>query len=169
MKIFVGCSSRNEIDKKYLDLAIDVGKKLLSHELVIGGTRVGMMGNVASVFDDEKITHIILKDYVEEGFRPTNQVLICETSFERMKCIYDMADAFLFLPGGTGTLGEIITFLEENRMKQEKKKLIILNYEHFFDDIVSFIQKIKKEQFSNEEILEGLIFIDKMEELERKI
>ncbi|MCI8575071.1 MAG: hypothetical protein HFI09_01225 [Bacilli bacterium] len=165
MKIFIGCSSRNEIDSDYFELARRVGRSLLQHELIIGGTRNGMMGEVARVFDDEKVTQIILKAYVSDEMC-NDHVMICDTSFLRMNLIWSQADCFLFLPGGTGTLGEIITFLEENRAKEEKKRIIILNYNHYYDDLLRFIEKAKTELFSNEEILEGLLVIEDENELE---
>lgn len=166
MKIFVGCSSRDELEEKYYNLAMKVSEKLSNHELVIGGTSVGMMQCVASKFPSEKITQIILKDYLEEGMSFTNEVLIPETSFERMNLIWDRAEAFLFLPGGTGTLGEMISFLEENRMREQKKKLYLFNFNHFYDEFLSFIEKLKKEHFSNDDLLDGLYIIRDMNELE---
>ena len=83
-----------------------------------------------------------------------------------MKQIWDQSDFFLFLPGGTGTLGEIITFLEENRAKKQKKKIIVFNYDHYYDDVFAFIEKAKQNCFINEEILEGIIFITSLKDLE---
>lgn len=131
-----------------------------------GGTCVGMMGAVARAFPSLSISQIILKDYLDEGVEKTKQMMICDTSFERMNLIWEQSDAFLFLPGGTGTLGEMIAFLEENRMKEEKKKIIIFNYHHYYDSLLSFIEKAKKEKFSNEEILKGFILVENITELE---
>lgn len=169
MNIFIGCSSRNEIAKEYLDLAQKVGKELSHHHLIIGGTMNGMMGSVCKDVEDEHITQIVLKDYVDEEDQEKGNFIICDTSFERMKLIWDASDIFLFLPGGTGTLGEIITFLEENRPKKEKKKILVYNYQNFYQDILCYMEKIKKLQFSNQDILEGLCFIDNIEELKERI
>ncbi|MCI8467446.1 MAG: hypothetical protein HFI08_04580 [Bacilli bacterium] len=166
MKVFVGCSSRDEIAEEYLQLASFVGKLLQNNELVIGGTCVGMMGRVAKEVNKTQLTQIVLADYVIEGAQKTEHFYVCETSFERMKQIWDQSDLFLFLPGGTGTLGEIITFLEENRAKKQKKKIIVFNYEHYYDDVFAFIEKAKQNCFSNEEILEGITFITSLKDLE---
>ena len=87
MNIFIGCSSRNEIAKEYLDLAQKVGKELSHHHLIIGGTMNGMMGSVCKDVEDEHITQIVLKDYVEEEDQEKGNFIICDTSFERMKLI----------------------------------------------------------------------------------
>lgn len=160
MNIFVGCSSRDEISKDYLDLATQVGDCLNGAHFIIGGTFRGMMGSVVKNIPRGDITQIILKDYADTGVLSSKQYQICETSFERMERIWNETDVFLILPGGTGTLGEIITFLEENRMKSEKKKIIVFNYRGFYDQIVAFIQDAKEQHFCNDDILEGLIFID---------
>jgi hypothetical protein len=165
MNVFVGCSSRNEIAQEYFELARRVGEKLLKHHLIIGGTRNGLMGEVASVFPLKKVTQIVLKAYVLED-KEDEHLKICETSFERMKFIWNQADCFLFLPGGTGTLGEIVSFLEENRAREVKKKIIVFNYHHFYDDLLRFIEKAKTEHFCNDEILEGIVFIEEEQELD---
>ena len=167
MKVFVGCSSRDEIDSTYFALAKSVGRCLTDYELVLGGTCVGMMGAIAHTFPNHALSQIILKDYLDEGVEKTKQLMICDTSFERMNLIWEHSDVFLFLPGGIGTLGEMITFLEENRMKQEKKKIIIFNYHHYYDSIFSFFEKVKNDKFSSEEILEGIIWIENIKELEK--
>ncbi len=165
MKVFVGCSSRDNIDSKYFDLAREVGKRLQGCELVIGGTIVGMMGVVANTFSKDAITQIILKDYLEEGSK-LNKGYVCDTSFERMKLIWEECDVILFLPGGTGTLGEIFTFLEENRSKTSRKKIVLLNYDHYYDMLISFIESMKEKEFSSNEILDGLVIIQNEKELE---
>lgn len=163
LRIFIGCSSRDDIDEKYFSLAGEVFKKLSSHHIIIGGTLVGMMGKVGDSAKD--FSQIILKDYVEDEDLKSLKADVCETSFERLKLIWEQADLFVFLPGGTGTLGEIITFLEENRCKSQKKKIIVLNYQGFYDEIVSFVKKASLLKFCNASILEGLIIVSSVDEL----
>ncbi len=165
MNIFVGCSSREEIAKDYLDLATEVGDRLKGVHFIIGGSLHGMMGSVVKHIPKPDITQIILKDYVNEGESYSSSYQICETSFERMEHIWNATDIFLILPGGTGTLGEIITFLEENRMKKEKKKIIVFNYQGFYDDIIAFVEKTKEKKFCNDDILAGLSFANCLDEV----
>lgn len=165
MNIFVGCSSRDEIDAVFLNLATEVGDLLKGSHFIIGGSFRGMMGSVVKNISKADITQIILKDYVEDGAYSSLQYQICNTSFERMERIWDATDVFLILPGGTGTLGEIITFLEENRMKEKKKKIIVVNYNGFYDLLIEFVNHIKKEKFCNDDILNGLVFVSSISDI----
>lgn len=168
MKIFIGCSSKEEIPETFLNLAEELGEFLKKEQIIIGGTKVGMMGRVVRNIPLENVTQIILKDYLEEGVLPTKSMRICDTSFERMEQIWKSADVFLFLPGGTGTLGEMISFLEENRMSWKKKKIYILNHQNYYDDIIKFIEKAKKLRFSNDEILSEFLFVNNIDELKKR-
>lgn len=169
LNLFVGCSSREEISEDYKKIAEQIGNCFKGNHFIIGGTFVGMMGRVVKNISGDDITQIILKDYVEAGSTSSDNFIICDTSFERMNLIWNHTDVFLFLPGGTGTLGEIITFLEENRTKVEKKKIIVFNYQGYYDDIVAFVQKAKEQQFCNDDILAGLSFASNLDEVEKLV
>lgn len=165
MKVFVGCSSRNEIPTEFLNLALQVGELLKEEEVIIGGTKIGMMGNVVNNIPLKQVKQIILKDYVKEGMTFQNSYQICNSSFERLNEIWKQADVLLILPGGTGTLGEIFFFLEENRMNLEKKHLILFNDQDYYDEIITFIEKLKQLNFVNEAILDGLNLVFSLKEL----
>jgi len=170
MKIFVGCSSQDEIPEVYLNLAQNVGKILQNFSVVIGGTCEGMMGRVAKEIPIEQLTQIVLKDYwQEEESSNSSHYLLCDTSFERMNQIWNTADCFLILPGGTGTLGELLSFLEENRTKEKKKKILVMNEQNYFGDVLTFIEKAKSLKFSNETVLDGLLVFDHFSELKQYI
>ncbi len=169
MHLFVGCSSREEIDSKYLKLASQVGILVSSYQVGIGGTEEGMMGKVAQEIPKDSFYQMVLKDYLDGTEEESDHFIICDTSFERMKKIWEFADVFLFLPGGTGTLAEILLFLEENRMKKKKKPILIFDYEDYYYDFKHFIKKAKENRFSNEDILEGIVFVSGFEELEKRL
>lgn len=169
MNIFVGCSSRNDIPESFSKLAQDVGKLLKDYQVIIGGTKEGMMGKVASEVSSDHLFQIVLKDYVEKEQENTEYFRICNTSFERLESIWKLSDVILVLPGGTGTLGEMLTFLEENRMKQEKKPILVFNNQHFYDDVITFVEKGKKLGFCNDDILDGLTFVESLDELKNKL
>lgn len=169
MQIFIGCSSRNEIPKYYLELAKKVGNLLKEEHLIIGGSTNGMMGKVIEDVPSTNITQIILKDYLSKETINSNQTIICETSFERVKNIWERADILVLLPGGIGTLSEIMNFLEENRTKEKKKKIIILNVQNYYNDIIDFIKAAQELQFCDSNILEGLTLVTNLQELKEQI
>ncbi len=166
MKIFIGCSSSDEIDPTYFPSANIIGETLKEHHLIIGGTKVGLIGNV--IQNTENYTQIIVKDYLEDP-KKDDHIIICDTSFERMQTIWNESDLFLFLEGGLGTLAEIISFIEENRTHEKKKKIIILNSNNYYDNIVKFIQEGITKKFISKEILENVIVITDSNHFEKYI
>lgn len=167
MKVFVGCSSRDEIAKEYFTLAEEVGRCLQNHDVIIGGTEEGMMGSVVKNLDHFK--RIVLKDYLNEDTVIHDLDIVCDTSFERLQLIWENTDLFFFLPGGTGTLGEMLSFLEENRTKKQKKKIILFNYHHYYDNVVAFVKQAEELKFCNQDILEGIRFIESIQDFKKEI
>lgn len=167
LHIFIGCSSKQEIAKEYHDVAKKVGTLLKDHDIIIGGTEEGMMGDTVS--HHKRFKRIILKDYLKNNDFISPSDIICNTSFERLQKIWEHTDLFLFLPGGIGTLSEIVTFLEENRTKPQKKKIILLNTNDYYQEFIAFIEKTKRLKFNNHDVLKELLIIQTIEELQRII
>ncbi len=162
MRYFIGCSSKDEVDQKYHHLAKEVGKILQNEKIVVGGSYSGLMGCVAKENACE-VTQVILDVYVSKD-EVLDHGIICHSSFERLANIWNLSDVFLFLPGGTGTLAEILSFLEENRT-QNTKKILILNEDGFYDEVIQFFRKCQEEKFSPKEIFDHLIIFSHVEEL----
>jgi len=143
MKVFIGCSSNVTIDEKYTKLAYDIASAIAKkdHSLVYGGASYSMMGECYKAFADNNkdIIAIMPEKYKEDlvNLKLSNNFVV-KTSLERMAQIYEEADAFLIIPGGLGTLGELLNILEENRTNVWKK-IIIYNFEGFFDFIINWL------------------------------
>lgn len=163
MRIFVGCSSKEEIDEKYKVVATRMSHLLCSYDIVIGGTFMGLMKLVSRSISKEQITQVCLKDYLKNEEDLTN-FIVCDTSFERLQKIWELSDCFLLLPGGTGTLSEFFSFFEENRTKSKKKKIYLLNYDGFYDEILFFLQSLEKEKFCDESFMEDVFVVKTPEE-----
>ena len=80
MRIFVGCSSKEEIDEKYKVVATRMSHLLCSYDIVIGGTFMGLMKLVSRSISKEQITQVCLKDYLKNEEDLTN-FIVCDTSF----------------------------------------------------------------------------------------
>ena len=92
-----------------------------------------------------------------------------DDTFIRTKLIYDSADILLFLPGGTGTISEFFSMLEENRTTETPKKIILFNYDNFFDKLLDLIAFISKEKFNNQNNYDYFKVITKIEELYKEM
>ena len=76
---------------------------------------------------------------------------------------------FLFLPGGTGSLGELFGLMEEIKTNKNQKKIIIYNYEGFYNELFDYIDLLSKRGFAYEKELNKLIIVKNINELERVI
>ncbi len=160
MYTFIGCSSK-EVHETYHDLAQRVGRLLQHEPIIIGGTFEGLMGVVAK--NHPNVIQIILEDYLPQE-SVSNRQIVCHSSFERLQQIWNHADQFLFLPGGTGSLTELLAFLEENRTN-EPKRIILFNDRGYYDDILAFFEKCQKEKFASSEVFSHLVAVSCYEEL----
>ena len=173
MKIFIGCSSSNKIDKRYNKLAYEVASSIASknHDLVYGGASYSMMGECYKAFSEQNrnIIAIMAEKYKEDLVNLTlsNNFLV-KTSLERIERIYNESDAFVILPGGIGTIEELFSILEENRTNTWKK-IIIYNYEGFYDFIIKWLNLNVNSGFIYEEDIEKIKIVDSIEELTEEL
>lgn len=170
MRVFIGCSSYNSINIKYKELAQNVSELLARRgdKLVFGGTDAGMMNKcfqtfryygckVKAVSDVKYIDDLKEMDYDRETVTPT--------TFERCKELYLSSELIVILPGGLGTLSEIFGMIEEKRTREDKKDIIIFNYEGYYDNILNQIKKEQDEGFIGDDLSKLIIIINSLDEL----
>ena len=168
MNIFVGCSSKNDLEKSYYETTMEIST-LLKNDLVILGGTDGLMGIIDQNIDSLHKLRIILKDYIPENYN-FNEVrtISCNTSMERLQEVWKNTNVFLFLPGGVGTLSEILGFMEENRIHQEKK-IFIFNENGYYDMFQQFLIQANELHFNDELVMKEVYFIQNLDELEERL
>ena len=170
INIFIGCSSRVEIDKKYIDDADFISKELADYgyDLIIGGiSNEGMFGKILNNFSEtkKKINVYTLKLYNEDVNLYNVGCKYVKSTFERTENIYKDAFKILILPGGTGSLAELFGMLEDNRTIECTKEIIIYNQDGYYDDLIRFIKKLIDEKFNDYSILNYIKIFNKKEDL----
>ena len=170
MKLFIGCSSRPEIDKKYIEDADFISKKLAScgYDLIIGGiSNEGMFGKILNNFNaaHRNIKIYTLKLYNEDMSLFNVDCTYVENTFEREARIYNEASKVLILPGGTGSLAELFSMLEDNRTIKCTKEIIIYNQDGYYYDLIKFITKLIREKFNDYSILNYIKIFNEKEDL----
>ena len=169
MKICVTSSSSVQ-DKKYMSLASSYTQCLmnLNIELICGGLSSSMMKEVYETFINHKkqVKCYTLSCYNEEKICENTNLL--DTTFDRTKKLYEEADLICVLPGGTGSLAEIFSFLEEART-QDAKPIILVNENSFFDLIIEHMHKLIEEGFNKENIMEYITVVNTKEEFKKKV
>ncbi len=148
--IAVFCSSRRGIDSDYLRLAEEVGDLIGSrgHSLIYGGSNLSMMGRVAAGVKryGQEIVEIIPEKW--EKMTNGGKVMKAKDLHDRKRKIFELSDGFLTLPGGIGTTSELVDILDDISCEfVERKPVVILNYQNFFDPLLNYFDSLKKGDF----------------------
>lgn len=154
MNVFIGCSSKENLDKIYIDSAIQLANylSLNNYKLICGGF-AGMMKTIQEVFQENKqeITIIGVKGYHDDEIRHIKNAYLCDNIKERKNTIIKKADAILCLPGGVGTLDELFTAIESKRAKEHNIPIIIVNINNYYTNLIKQLNTIYQEGFGSEE------------------
>lgn len=154
--ICVFCASSANIDSRYLEAARDLGC-LLAREgwrCVNGGGAVGLMGALTDGVLDAggKVTGVIPKFMVDNGwcYDRLDDVIITADMHQRKQMMSEMADAVIALPGGVGTLEELLETLTWRQLGLVKVPVIILNTMGYFDPLLAMLGHAIDEGFMKE-------------------
>jgi cytokinin riboside 5'-monophosphate phosphoribohydrolase len=149
-KICVFCSSCDEASENYKKSAEELGRLIgeRGHDLVYGGSNLGLMGITARAAQKAGGKAIgvlpeIFRDYANQG---EDELHMAEDMRHRKAIMEIKSDAFIALPGGFGTLCESIDIIEARLLDITKKPFVIVNTDNFYEDLLKFFDKIYKEK-----------------------
>ena len=169
MNIFIGCSSKEEISKEYLEHTQNILTKIAPHNnLVFGVYHLGIMGLAYNEFKKQKRKVIgITNDTYQEEYKiiPCDEEYVVSSTLDRTKNIIEKSDIFLFLPGGLGTYAELFHIYEELRTYNIDKKIIIYNYNNYYSNFINIINNLIEEKFMDKTLLKYITIIDNEQEL----
>lgn len=149
----VYCASSDRIDPKYTAVAEQVGREIARQgwALVYGGGRTGSMGAVArgAKVGGGKVIGVIpeFMKVRELEFTEADELVSVLTMRERKMMMETRADAFLALPGGWGTLEEILEILTLAHLEVLHKPVVLLNQDGYWDDLLRLFERIVAERF----------------------
>lgn len=155
-RVSVFCASSNKIAKIYFDAARKLGLVLAEHGIAAnyGGGAMGLMGMLANTMMEAggSIRGIIPQFMVEQGWNHpfVKDMLIVTDMHERKKKLTENIDAFIALPGGIGTLEELLEIMTHKQLGQVLLPIIIINANHFFDPFLEMLGKMVEENFMRE-------------------
>ncbi len=155
-RICVFCGSNSGSDSVYVDAARQLGR-LFARDgigLVYGGGSVGLMGEVADavLHSGGEVTGVIPHALWarEVGHRGLTDLRIVETMHERKAMMADLADAFIALPGGLGTLEEIFEIWTWAQLGLHAKPMGFLDVNGFYAPLIQFLDRAVRERFLKE-------------------
>jgi len=158
--ICVFCGSRHGVDPVYRDLAVRVGHGLAARGvgLVYGGGGLGLMGVVSdSVLEAGGHVTGIIPNFLRHAERQHDQLsrlIVTSDMFERKQTMFDLSDGFLALPGGIGTLDEMLEVLTWRQLGQVNKPLVLLDEDGFWAPFIAALEHAVERGFAGENIRE---------------
>ena len=147
--VCVYCGSNPGTDPAFANAAKAFGKILAksSVRLVYGGGSVGLMGAVAgSVIDHGGEVTGIIPEFLTARERPrrlAQELIVTRDMHERKRLMFERADAFVALPGGLGTLEELVEQLTWAQLGRHKKPILIANLKSFWDPLLALIAHMR--------------------------
>jgi uncharacterized protein (TIGR00730 family) len=154
MNICVYCSSSNLVDGRYMETARDLGRELALRgwPLVYGGGSVGLMGRLAESVHagGGRVVGVIPQGLLdrEVGYLRADELLVTTTLRERKQAMDDRADAFVALPGGFGTLEELIENVTLRQLGYHDKPIIIVNVDGFYEPLLAQFERCFEQSFT---------------------
>jgi uncharacterized protein (TIGR00730 family) len=152
-RICVFAGSNAGADAQYRLAARDLGLALVRRQagLVYGGARVGLMGALADAVlgAGGHVTGVIPESLVarEVAHQGLSELLMVASMHERKAAMNSLADGFIALPGGWGTLEEFFEVLTWAQLGLHRKPCGLLNVNGFFDRLLSFLDHAVNERF----------------------
>lgn len=152
-RLCVFCGSSSGSREAYRAAARDLGRAMAARglSLVYGGGSRGLMGDVADgvLESGGEVIGIITRRLVDKevAHGHIRDLRIVETMHERKKMMADMADAFIALPGGYGTLDELFEIIAWAQLGLHASPIGLLNTEGFYDRLLEFLEHARGEGF----------------------
>ncbi len=156
-RVTVYCASSDKIDPKYFESTIAIAKILTEAKIgvVFGGGDKGLMGQLATtvVENGGKVTGIMphFMREVEWQHKQVEDFIFVEDMSERKKQLLVDVDALIALPGGCGTLEELLEAITLKRLGKFIKPIIIFNQDGYYDPLVQMLERCIKEKFMRPE------------------
>lgn len=150
----VYCASSDRLDPKYTASATALGREMAKRGwgLVYGGGKAGLMGAVAKAVKSlgGRVVGVIpeFMKKKELAYDEADEMHSVVTMRERKLLMETKADAFVALPGGWGTLEEIMEILTLRQLDVLRKPVVIFNQDGFYDELLKFFDRMIAEKFN---------------------
>jgi uncharacterized protein (TIGR00730 family) len=173
--ICVYCGSGTGTDPAYAKAASAFGRILAEQgiRLVYGGGSVGLMGILAeSVLDHGGTVTGVIPEFLvdrEHMLERIQERVITRDMHERKQVMFERADAFVALPGGIGTLEELVEQLTWAQLGRHKKPILIANIESFWEPLCALLDHMERLQFIRKNLAINLLVADRVEEILPKL
>ncbi|MDL2290029.1 TIGR00730 family Rossman fold protein [Paludibacteraceae bacterium OttesenSCG-928-F17] len=169
--ICVYCGSSTQVSPAYLRAAFQLGEILAKNNLrlIYGGGSLGLMGEIAKgvLSAGGEVTGVIPRFMYEENwyYPELKDLNIVESMHERKLKMAELADAFIALPGGCGTMEELLEIITWKQLGLTIKPIVIANLNNYYSPLIELFNRSVEEQFMREKHLEMWSVVDCIEDI----
>ena len=169
--ICVYCASGPGNNPAFVQAASRFGRILAENDirLVYGGGAVGLMGALAeSVLDHGGLVTGVIPDFLvnrEHMLARVQERIITPDMHERKRVMFERADAFVALPGGVGTLEEVVEQMTWAQLGRHKKPILLANIQRFWDPLCALLDHMEELQFIRPGLTVNYLQTERVEEI----
>jgi len=173
--ICVYCASGPGTSPAFVAAAKAFGRILAENKirLVYGGGSIGLMGALAaSVLDNGGFVTGVIPDFLvnrEHMMERAQERVVTRDMHERKRIMFERADAFVALPGGVGTLEELVEQITWAQLGRHKKPILIANVERFWDPLCVLLDHMREVEFIRAGLTVNLLVADRVEDILPKL
>ena len=146
-------ASSSQIDIQYMKIADELGKLLAQNGIncITGGGSEGMMGAVAkgALESGGCVIGIIPQFMIDEGWGNSalSEIIVTKSMHERKQLMAEKSDACIALPGGIGTMEELMEIITWRQLSLYNKPVVIFNINGYYDPLLFMLKKAVREKF----------------------
>ena len=169
--VCVYCGSGPGTNPRFMESAKALGKALAEGgiRLVYGGGSVGMMGAVAtSVLDHGGMVTGILPGFLtakENALKRVQEMIVTPDMHERKRLMFEHSDAFVALPGGIGTLEELVEQLTWQQLGRHSKPVLLANIDGFWEPLLALLAHMRATQFIRPTLSIDILKAERVEDI----
>lgn len=173
--VCVYCGSGPGSNPRFLEAATAFGKELAEHGvgLVYGGGAIGLMGAVANAVLDHggTVTGIIpgFLSAKEIALDRVSELIVTEDMHERKRLMFERSDAFVALPGGIGTLEELVEQMTWQQLGRHTKPILIADIDGFWQPLLELLAHMRTTAFIRPNLAVEILKADKVEDILPKL
>jgi uncharacterized protein (TIGR00730 family) len=169
--VCVYCGSGPGTNPRFVEAAIALGRALAENgiRLVYGGGSIGLMGAIAtSVLDHGGTVTGIIPDFLtsrENALTRVQEMIVTPDMHERKRLMFERSDAFVALPGGIGTLEELVEQLTWQQLGRHSKPILIANIDGFWEPLLALLIHMRATQFIRPSLAIDILKAERIEDI----
>jgi uncharacterized protein (TIGR00730 family) len=169
--VCVYCGSGPGTNPRFVEAAIGLGKALAENgiRLVYGGGSIGLMGAIAtSVLDHGGTVTGIIPDFLtsrENVLKRVQELVVTPDMHERKRLMFERSDAFVALPGGIGTLEELVEQLTWQQLGRHSKPVLLANIDGFWEPLLALLGHMRATEFIRPSLAVDILKAERVEDI----